>query len=222
MKKHCMPLTFSSVMYRTGKRSKGKMLPVKKLVPALVLAAGLLPALFAARAVAHPPFISTSPDGQKSYVCGRESSSAEGCFTHWCTKYDYLKGLRKLSGEQEALLGDLHVEYSPWSPCYVSWGQGDGGLVHAGGVAWWGWKKGKLGSLTLDGFWVRDYRSDKGRDECGFNCTEYGFAGRINDNPDCYHVRENWRTAGKDAPPRSASEDGMLDNAYCMRPMVAD
>jgi hypothetical protein len=175
-------------------------------------------------AFAHPPLISTSPDSLRTYICGREYSSLQGCFTHWCMSYDMANGTDRISKEDRAVLERLNIDYSPWSPCYVHSSKDGAGDVDAGGVAWWGWARGKLGTFSLDGFWVRDYRTDNGRDECGFNCTVYGFAGRMAENPDCYHVRQSWKTANHNDLPSSSKlqSDGWLDMAYCMRPMVAD
>lgn len=190
------------------------------------IAAGfLLLQALCSSSLAQSPFIARSPDSLKTYVCGDEYRSASGCFKHWCMSYELSSGPRKPNQNEQETLDRLDLSYSPWSPCYVHLNEGGGGSVDAGGVAWWGWGKGKLGSSFLDGFWARDYRDDKGREECGINCTVYGFAARIADNPDCYHVRENWATASPDRRPfskTSASREGFVDVAYCVRPMVAD
>jgi hypothetical protein len=175
-------------------------------------------------AQAHPPFVASYPDSFKDYVCGREHQSAGGCFTHWCMSYDMRKGPDKPSKEEEKVLEKYGVNHSAWSPCYVFEAKEGGADANQGGVGWWGWRTGRLGGSYLDGFWVRDYRRDECRDACGYNCTNYGFAGRIKGNPDCYHVRESWKTASIDDLPSDSSKpaDGWLDRAYCMRPMVAD
>ena len=173
---------------------------------------------------AHPPFVSTYPDSYKDYVCGRESQSAGGCFTHWCMSYDLKTGPIKPSEKEEAILLKYGFTHSAWSPCYVLEGELGGADVNQGGVGWWGWESGRLGSSSLDGFWVRDYRQDKERDSCGMNCTRYGFAGRIKGNSDCYHVRQSWKNASLSDLPSDSSKpvDGWLDRVYCMRAMVAD
>ena len=194
------------------------------LKPGFLCILGAAVLAIAVQAQAHPPFISSSPDSDKDYVCGRESQSAGGCFTHWCMSYDLRTGPIKPSEKDEAILLKYGFTHSSWSPCYVLEGKTGGADVNQGGVGWWGWEAGRLGSSSLDGFWVRDYRQDPERESCGVNCTEYGFAGRIKGNPDCYHVRENWKTASiGDLPSGSLKpSDGWLDMAYCMRPMVAD
>jgi hypothetical protein len=176
------------------------------------------------KALSHPPFISISPDGQAEYVCGREAQSAGGCFTYWCQSYEMSEGERRLTEKEEDFLLSLGLKYSPWSPCYVNLGSGGGGNVHQGGVAWWGWGEGSLGASELDGFWVRDYRTDSGRNSCGYNCSNYGFARRLNSKPGCYYVSQDWRTASEEGlTSRSQkAKDGWRDMVYCMRPAVAD
>ena len=175
-------------------------------------------------AMAHPPFVAAYPDSNKDYVCGRESQSAGGCFTHWCMSYDMKTGPSKPSEEEQRILEKYGASHSSWSPCYVLKGENGSADVSQGGVGWWGWETGKLGAPVLEGFWVRDYRRDGEREACGVNCTRYGFAARIKENPDCYHVRENWKSASADDLPADSRKpsDGWLDRAYCMRLMVAD
>lgn len=80
-------------------------------------------------------------DGPRTYVCGAERHSAEGCFNAW-TKLTH-GGMS--GGWVHAYCSDQPDEYST-------------GHCYGGGVPWWWWNgSGKIGDPVLKDFWFRDY-----------------------------------------------------------------
>ena len=136
-------------------------------VAALILAAGLIES-------GHAAPDSISPDGLKTYSCGAERESAEGCFNKWT----------KLIHEGSS---------DGWMPAYCS-DQPDGysqGHCYQGGAPWWWWNGvGRIGDPVLKDFWFRDYA---GSEENGVmrNDNPYGDASRLPGELNCYQAKES-------------------------------
>ena len=117
---------------------------------------------------------SLSPDGQRTYKCGRERQSAAGCFNAWTR----LSHGGKTGEWVPAYCSDLPDEYSNGS-CY------------GGGVPWWWWNgSGRIGDPVLKDFWFRDYA---GPEVNGVfrNNNAYGDAHRLPGQHHCYKAKQS-------------------------------
>jgi hypothetical protein len=116
---------------------------------------------------------SQSPDGSTTYKCGAEKQSAMGCFNYWVKSYspDLPKRDRTSDGRWLAA-----------SCKYYNYDNYKSYLCFQGGVAWWYWTSGAIGSQELKGFTHRDY-SVPGNDNL------LGTAKQIKGSKGCYSVR---------------------------------
>jgi hypothetical protein len=116
---------------------------------------------------------SQSPDGSTTYKCGAEKQSAEGCFNYWVKSYS--PDLPKSAGTSDGKWLAAYCKYYNYDN-YKSY------LCFQGGVAWWYWTSGAIGSQELKGFTHRDY-SVPGNDNL------LGTAKQIKGSKGCYSVR---------------------------------
>ena len=117
---------------------------------------------------------SLSPDGQRTYTCGRERLSAAGCFNTWT----------KLTHEGKS---------DGWVPAYCSDqpDQYSSGSCYGGGVPWWWWNgNGRIGDAVLNDFWFRDYAGPE-VDGVFRNNNAYGNAQRLPGQHHCYKAKES-------------------------------
>ena len=117
---------------------------------------------------------SLSPDGQRTYTCGRERLSAAGCFNAWT----------KLTHEGKT---------DGWGPAYCrdQTDQYSSGSCHGGGVPWWWWNgNGRVGDAVLNDFWFRDYAGPE-VDGVFRNNNAYGDAQRLPGQHHCYKAKES-------------------------------
>lgn len=138
----------------------------------LLLALAAISSGWVSTAVAAPDFI--SPDGTRTYSCGAERQSAEGCFNSW-TKLIH-------EGKSEG-----------WVPAYCSDqpDQDSQGHCDQGGVPWWWWNgTGRIGDAVLRDFWFRDYA---GPEVNGVfrNDNPYGDARRLPGDLNCYQAKQS-------------------------------
>ena len=141
-----------------------------------------LAALMAVQLLTIPGYTaekSRSPDGSKTYKCGEEKQSAMGCFNYWVRSYS--PDLPKADRTNDGV----------WLPASCK-GQAPYYLCHQGGVAWWYWSHGAIGSQVLKGFTARDY-SVPGNEQ------KLGTAKLLKGEKGCY---------------------GVAGRTYCMIPMV--
>jgi len=124
----------------------------------------LVVTLYLLSSIAQAAETSRAPDGSRTYKCGAEKQSFMGCFNYWVK-----------SSAPDLPKADRTSD-NKWSPAFCG-----KNLCFQGGVAWWYWKSGAIGSQELKGFTHRDY-SVPGNDNL------LGTAKKIKGSKCCYLV----------------------------------
>ena len=121
--------------------------------------------------VAQAAETSRAPDGSTTYKCGAEKQSFMGCVNYW------------VKSSAPDLPKTDRTSDNIWVPasCKKQTGTDSYYLCLQGGVAWWYWTSGSIGSQELKGFTHRDY-SVPGND------NRLGTAIKIKGSKGCYLV----------------------------------